>query len=382
MKNSQSDLTADPRLTDLIESKKGFFKNKPGARYLFLAGLMFFLMHLPIFITATLNDLWAPMQDRISLLQDYGWWGMNLTAVPGTILFFFWMPTGIQKVFYGLLNNRVIGKSKSPDSGMDGDHPLGTFLDRFYRVYSNKALLIICFLIVIPYSFLVLAPANEVYIIWQTTGFFIYWYTNFFWYMVVSLEVILALRLLICIYFFNRLFKEFHIDVRVLHPDGAGGLSPLGKFSVAIGYLIAVYGLSVVVAYLVESYVRTTEWSGIMISVPTIIITTLYLLLSPIAFFAPIGTARRSMKEAKDQFILKISNQYESEIDRIQQLLDSDSEVIEEKISKLVSLQELYTITIKFPIWPLNSENIVRFTSSILSPLFFGILSIVLEKLL
>jgi hypothetical protein len=216
---------------------------------------------------------------------------------------------------------------------------------------------------------------------WQTSHPIIFWYTVFVWGVVFFLGAMNVIRILLSIVWFNRLFRRFRIDVKVLHPDKAGGLSPLGEFSVKIGYGIAVYGLAAVVVVLSESYLKTTQFTGPELSIRFLPLLVAYVILAPIVFFLPIGAARSTMKKAKNEFIVQIAEQFEIETLEIQCLLASGADELKRKLEKIEQLTRLYDIAVKFPVWPFNTENLVRFLSAISSPFVVAIISIVITIL-
>ena len=111
-------------------------------------------------------------------------------------------------------------------------------------------------------------PEQRNFISWQTANNIVFWYHELFWYIAFSIGAVALLKVSITLYWFNRIFVEFKADVRVLHPDMAGGLSPLGNFSVKIGYMIGIFGFTFVMviwsqsAYLIKNWDFSTSTLG------------------------------------------------------------------------------------------------------------------------
>ncbi len=67
-------------------------------------------------------------------------------------------------------------------------------------------------------------PEQRNFISWQTANNIVFWYHELFWYIAFSIGAVALLKVSITLYWFNRIFVEFKADVRVLHPDMAGGI--------------------------------------------------------------------------------------------------------------------------------------------------------------
>jgi hypothetical protein len=329
------------------------------------------VLNIPILIASAINNALFSTTYRIGLLNDYSWCLHQFTSIPATIFYFFWLPDEISKVIKGLRQNKVLSIPKNEE---DKFHK---FLTQFDRAYSHRVWALGSFILVAAFMVLMAIPEHKTFITWETSGSFIFWYTTFFWAFFFFIGLLGVVRVIVITFWFNRLFKEFKIDVRVLHPDGAGGLSPLGEFSVKIGYLIGVYGLASVSVTLSESYVTTTKFSGPMLTNALIPLLIVYLILAPVVFFTPIGAARFAMKEAKRAFILQIADQFDLETTKLQTLFKSDSNELGSGLEKIEELQKIHAIATKFPVWPFNVENLLRFFSAISSPFVLGVVSLI-----
>jgi hypothetical protein len=335
-----------------------------------VAALVFaFLVNIPIMLLALRNNALFSHANTIGLLQDFGWWINQILVVPATIIFFFWMPDGINTVLLRLKENRVIRSPK------DNKNNLDEYISDFDRIYSNWIWFIVVTVVITIYTIFVVAPVEQLFNSWQTTGKTIFWYTIINWNLVWILVALIVVRVIITITWFNKLFKQFEIDLKILHPDNAGGLSPLGSFSVAIGYLIGIFGLSVVISGLMQSFMISGEFSGITLNAPVIFETIAYIVLAPYAFFAPIGAAHSAMKKKKRNMALRISAQYERDFKRLERALDSNPAELGKRYKKIELLQKFHKTVNDFPVWPFNTSNLIRFFTSIGLPLLLAVLS-------
>jgi hypothetical protein len=182
-------------------------------------------------------------------------------------------------------------------------------------------------------------------------------------------------------YWLHRLFKSFRIRVRPLYPDRAGGLSPLGDFTLSLSYLITLIGLMLVVTPITRNYVAAGTWRFYW-TTELVVGLGAYIVLAPLVFFAPLAAAHTSMKEAKEQLLALIARRFESEYRKVQKILSSDDLESDESLNTLKSslgmlrkLQALHDTTDRFPVWPFDTSNLRRFGTSFVSPIVLAIVA-------
>ena len=353
----------------------------PVSRWKVVSTLVFGL-NIPVVLIAGLNHALFDQGETTGFLHDYAWWIYQVSSVPVTILFFLWMPEGIQDVLMGLRRNRTV----LPPAGRDESEAFHEFITRFDRRYSQSLWVILCLVLVTLFMVIAVVPEHKTFKGWQTSGPILFWYHEAYWYLVFLLGTLIIVRVMISIYWFNRLFREFRVDVKVLHPDGAGGLAPLGAFSTKVGYLIGVYGVaSLAAAWSHSAYLLKSYSLGPKIEPALVSMLVVYLIVAPLAFFAPIGSAHSAMKIAKDTFLLTLADQFEVDFLKVQAALASSSSELSTSIDKIEQLEKIHGLVSRFPVWPFNTANLVRFFSSILSPLLLAliptIISLVTQKL-
>ncbi len=332
------------------------------------------ILTTPIYISAIINDVLQSTSTRIGLLDDFVWWIYQLLFIPATFLFFLWMPEGIREIITKLKENNVLTNKGTPK-------PLSEFMREFDKYFSHRIWSWIYTILAGIFVPLVAIPVHKTFQTWETSSTFIFYYTIFFWVIFTYVVLLLATRIILTIIWFNKLFKNYRVDVRVLHPDGAGGLSPLGSFSVKVGYLIGIYGLSVVATSYYGASITETPLTDPLLGPVLILLILVYLMSSPIIFFAPIGTAHASMLLAKNELITQISDQFEIETQKIPLALKANDDTLKRILAKIEELRQLHKIAVDFPVWPFNTANIIRFFSSILSPFALWILPIIIDIL-
>jgi hypothetical protein len=340
------------------------------SRWIVVSTIVFGL-NIPVVLIAGLNQALFDQGERTGLLHDYAWWIYQVSSVPATILFFLWMPEGIQEVLAGLRRNRTV----LPPNGREESEAFHEFITRFDRSYSHFLWVILCVVIVTLFIVLAVVPEHTAFMGWQTSGPVLFWYHEAYWSLVFLLGTLIIVRVMISIYWFNRLFREFRVDVKVLHPDGAGGLAPLGAFSTKVGYLIGIFGLaSLAAGWSHSAYLLKGHSLGLGIEPALVSMLFVYLIVAPIVFFAPIGSAHGAMRTAKDSFLLSVADQFETDFLKVEAALASSSSELSASIDKIEQLEKIHGLASRFPVWPFNTASLVRFFSSTLSPLLLALI--------
>ena len=334
----------------------------------------------------------------------------NLVFVVVIWAYYMWMPRGIATVINGLVSNKVIGTPTSSACAKRGDnYSYASFMDEmqavFYRWWWTAASVAIAvggtFILVMPGymermekqdSWAMATPLSlALSLLWVLMGI----------YCVILLLFYCGLG----IYWLSRLFRDFTVYVRPLHPDRAGGLSPIGKFSLTLSYIITLIGLMLVIAPVGRNYVTygtfLFRWTSDILAG-----LGLYIMAAPAAFFAPLSVAHDVMKTAKGDLLLQIARRFDVEYAKIQNALDERIQIrralglpihdrhtsiqdalgkditsLENSSKTLKELQSLHEMTSKFPVWPFNTQNIVRFSTSFVSPIVLAVATDLLGKL-
>jgi hypothetical protein len=314
--------------------------------------------------------------------------GMYINLLAGFLVwtYYFWMPRGISQTFHDLLANKAIGRARSLAKEERGkSYSIDSFLLRLQTsfskwVWSASAI----FLSVLGTLFFLLPryldrlqtqdswsmanPLNlALSVLWAIAGLYA--------------ALLILLFILLSIYWLRRLFTDFAIEVRPLHPDQAGGLSALGKFSLNLSYVITVLGFILATIPISRHYLANGtfgfSWTG-----DVILGLGIYIIAAPFAFFAPLSVAHTAMKGTKQKLLLEISRRFEDEYAAIQESIQGDMTKLEENMGNLRELHSLHELTCKFPVWPFNIENILRFITSFVSPILLVVFSSIIRSLM
>jgi len=176
------------------------------------------------------------------------------------------------------------------------------------------------------------------------------------------------LRIPVVIWLLWSLQKYFIIKVRPLHPDGVGGLKPVARIAFQGQIFLTLLGINIAVNYIVFLlHGGNLQWVMITLSIFA------YILIAPFVFIGPLLPFRSYMKNEKYKLLSSISNEYDTEINDIQNLLHSSDSI--SKLDKLEKLALLNKSVSKFPEWPLDTTTIREFIATLLIPAFIAFLS-------
>jgi hypothetical protein len=165
----------------------------------------------------------------------------------------------------------------------------------------------------------------------------------------------------------RNLFREQAIALSPWRPDGCGGLRSIGQYSVNLGLSIAAVGLGISI-----DTVQLVVWDALRVSYEVWLAIGTYVILAPLMFFFPLGTAHTAMRKSRDQALLFLSVQFDEEYAGIRSTLvgeyvygskyaDSSEEALDSGVRNLENLRKLYQVTEEFPVWPFDSRSLRRF---------------------
>jgi hypothetical protein len=301
--------------------------------------------------------------------------------------FYIWIPKGITKLFKGLSKNKIIiGTKLKEDTDNESNMPMTDKFQYDMEKSYGKCIWPIISMLISTISILLfllpqyldksysasVADVADTFSLILTTG-----WALFALYSVLISVIFVA----ITIYWLYQTFNKFRINIRPLHPDHSGGLSPLGNFSLRLSYFIVVIGFILIVTPITRNYVVDGSLS-FRWTTELLLSLSFYLLLAPIVFFAPISVAHNAMLTAKSNLLLRIANRFDKEFDRIQVELKENNGDLDFNTENLKKLQLLHDTTNQFPVWPFSLGNIKRFISTYISPLLLGLIADLLTRFL
>lgn len=297
--------------------------------------------------------------------------------------YYVWIPRGIVMVFQGLYDNRVIGGPKKDKQ--EKYSSFAGFLEEMQDTCGERRWPVISFVVSIGVTIFLMLPR------YLSLGQSAWWTAttinlllSLLWIMAGLYFVLLMLiYLMLCVYWLSKLFDAFSICVRPLYPDRAGGLGPLGSFTLTLSYIIVLVAVMLMVASTSRYYVETGAFE-FRWTTDLLVGLGFYVVVTPLAFFSPLSVAHKAMKDAKAELLLKIAEIFGAEYRSIQNAFDGqtgDISGLEESLKVLGQLQVLYDTTSGFPVWPFNLSNVMRFVTSYVSPIVLALLVDLLGKI-
>jgi hypothetical protein len=310
---------------------------------------------------------------------------MYLHVIIGAILFgyWIWLPRGISEMYDALVRNEI---ALSQSEGEARDRRIYEVFAK--RMYRSRAWAFV------PLGAFTIASAVVVLLL---PTYFDRMNAGDAWSMADPLGVALsaawawmgcyALASVVGYYaltvsWLRRLFREIELRVQPLHPDGAGGLGPLGGLSIRVSYLVTVVGLLLVVTALTREYYFAKLGISYEPTRDLAVAIAMYVIGSPVVFFALPAVAHHTMRTAKNTLLLDIGRSFEREYLRLKMGLSHENVSLKDGVERLQQLQNLYDTTRRFPVWPFNVENVRRFAGTFVSPVVLAVATNFLLKLL
>jgi hypothetical protein len=154
------------------------------------------------------------------------------------------------------------------------------------------------------------------------------------------------------------------IHIRVLHPDGAGGLRPLGDLCLALNLFIFMVGLIVALVVAKKVVLEGTSLASFSILVQV----GLYVLLAPLIFFLPMWSLHSRMKAAKESMLEKLTSTFNVRYNAIVGALAQDRGPSPEAAEELERIEKLYRHATNMPVWPFDLRNLSLFFGTVAFP--------------
>ena len=169
---------------------------------------------------------------------------------------------------------------------------------------------------------------------------------------------------------------NFQIRVNPLHPDRCCGLGRIGELAMLFNVIMFIIGVYVSLTVLDKMLIQESAPFD-DITIPLYL--SGYVLLAPVLFFLPLGSARRTMKKAKIEFLRPIS-------ERCEQLAKTGSVDTSKESSEAVgAFFEMDKLRIhlekEIPVWPFNFRSFLKFSGAIVFPVIPVIITLLTEFL-
>ena len=195
-----------------------------------------------------------------------------------------------------------------------------------------------------------------------------------FWFLMFYSVLYSAFNVGVTIFILRKAFKSCNIQLAPLHPDNCGGLGGINQYSNKIALGIGSIGLLMSAATIMTIQGDPDSW---LKTYPVVIGVIAYIILAPLFFFLPFGTAHNAMQEAKDAELLRLAERFRQVYDSVKNIVDGGNKKLNEELGKLENIKKLYSLAESFPVWPFDIRNLTRFLTVVTTPLIPALISIV-----
>ncbi|GEM_PF-3913876 len=205
------------------------------------------------------------------------------------------------------------------------------------------------------------------------------------WQMIAAMQIIrlpafymvsmVAIKLTLSSIMLNRIVSRQSLKIILLHPDGRGGLSSLGKYAITSASAVPIAGLYLGLVWAREGITALAP-GGLYF--PAFLI---YVLVSPFLLALPILNAHEQMKTAKSRLLGEIAELFEQEYAGLTRQLHQNVLAPDVAI-RLRAFKKMYHTAENAPVWPIDLTLLSQFIIAIIIPLIIPIVLRILTDLL
>jgi hypothetical protein len=210
-------------------------------------------------------------------------------------------------------------------------------------------------------------PAGWIYLLWQLPGF----------YFVACVYVV---RGATTVALLSSIARDPSVKVNLLpfHPDGAGGLQPIGRIGLRNQYVLAACGINILLTFCVVGGLGTASRAQAELLIAA---SAFYIVAGPAVFIGPLLPFRKSMLASKRKEQQLVADRLRKEYEAIKGHLPQEG-VTKADVDSLKRLQKLQRIVDQIPVWPFDAITLRRFLVAYVLPLLPVIIAPLVEKLI
>jgi hypothetical protein len=188
----------------------------------------------------------------------------------------------------------------------------------------------------------------------------------FLWatFLFFALTTIYVIRSIAIATFLRDVLQRASIQIVPFHPDGCGGLRPVGAIGLNNQYLLSIYGLNVISLVLVSE--PLTQPGGLRVLF--VLAGVLYSIIGPVVFVAPLMPFRARMLMVKIELMNEVAQRLRFELARVRLKLRSD-EITREDEELIERLRKIGSVVEDLPVWPFDARTVRKFMTAYIAPL-------------
>jgi hypothetical protein len=179
---------------------------------------------------------------------------------------------------------------------------------------------------------------------------------------------------------FGRLLRDprFKIQVQPRHPDGSGGLRPIGRLLNLVLHVAAILGIAGVGIFLA---LHGTPWIATRRPEPYVL-AGFYIVLLPSAFTL-LWRPHVLMDQRRDEILKPVASVLNATISGVKPKLGDGAEQLKAKNDRLEELsRELKLLDDAFPAWPLRLRRLRPVVATAVLPVVIPVLVAIMSKLM
>lgn len=347
-----------------------------------------FYQHDPLFVLLKdrchLNTLWICASGVVlpgSVFLFWGlWWARSVSVwnlentlsaliqtfilFPVIFLIYLLVPGFIAGLFNTLKRNGVIGE---PYRHLSGTVKYTTFVQQMVTSIDNFGWIITIMVIVVCYALyrlLLLEPGSLSPVPYWMRVCAIIIYLPLMYATGIS-----VVRLLLTLIFTNWLFYHFTLQIKPLHPDGAGGLGAMGRLLWASIGIMLWEALLLVASILSRNLYWLSPWDMILLG-------AIYVVLTPALLVGWLIFPHRVMVKTRDEMLQGLADEYQQTIIQSLSSAEYDTRSLVAGTRRLTALKQRYDLLRDaFPIWPLETNMLSRIVITVILPIILPIIT-------
>jgi hypothetical protein len=204
---------------------------------------------------------------------------------------------------------------------------------------------------------------------------YIYLYCISLLYAVITVFVF---RSVVIAFFLSDLVKQVTIRLLPFHPDGCGGLQPVGRLGLRNQYTLTILGVNIaILAFVTLHYLKDDRAVHVLI----IMAVLAYAVLGPIVFIGPLLPFRTGMLRSKAALMGEVSERLRTDFTAIRSKFRTTG-LSDEDLGTLERLKKVGAMIEELPVWPFDSRTLRTFGSAYVTPFVIAFLSKGVESLL
>jgi hypothetical protein len=174
-------------------------------------------------------------------------------------------------------------------------------------------------------------------------------------------------------------FAEFEVKIEPLHSDGCCGLREIGSVAMILNTILFLLGIYISLKVIDKTLMQHIS---LFADIGNPMMLGGYVIIAPLLFFFPLGSAHNTMKKEKDDFIFPISKKCDELFRKIGDLKIGFDEKGVELVQLFNDMEKIRNdMKRSIPVWPFDFKSLEAFFGTIVVPLLPVLLPAIVDKL-